>query len=243
MKARTFQQSLAIAIGLTLLTCGAFAQSASTNLPAPALAYGVADIVKLAQAKMSDSVIISFMKYKGNSYSLEADQIIYLRQQGVSDGVINAMLNQPRVSATPTVATAPTQVDVPAQPTVTYVQSVPIASYSYYSEPVYYPVYSGSYCYYGWPYYTQASVCYGGYYGRSWHGNGGCYVSGGWRGYGNWNASGGLHRGGGTLQGAGGYHGNGGAWQGSGEYRGSGVAWHGGGGGIHGGGGHFVAHR
>ena len=39
---------------------------------------------------------MAYIKNSGNSYGLNADQIIYLRQQGVSDAVITAMLNQPK---------------------------------------------------------------------------------------------------------------------------------------------------
>ena len=42
------------------------------------------------------STIIAYIRNSGNSYGLNADQIIYLRQQGLSDAVIRVMLSQPR---------------------------------------------------------------------------------------------------------------------------------------------------
>ena len=69
---------------------------AQVNGSAPQLAYGVPQIIQLSEAKVSDDTIIAYVKNSGNSFGLTADQIIYLRQQGVSDAVITAMLNQPK---------------------------------------------------------------------------------------------------------------------------------------------------
>src|SRR5580704_6984520 len=64
-------------------------QAVPATTAAPPLAYGVAQILQLSQAKVDDGIIISYIKNSGNSYGLNADQIIYLRQQGISTGVIN----------------------------------------------------------------------------------------------------------------------------------------------------------
>ena len=80
-------------------------QPAAVNAPVPQLSYGVSQIVQLAQAKVGDDTIIAYIKNSGNSYGLTVDQIIYLRQQGISDAVITTMLNQPKPAvavATPT---------------------------------------------------------------------------------------------------------------------------------------------
>ncbi len=45
---------------------------------------------------MSDDTIVNYIRNSGNSYGMDASQIIYLKQQGVSETVINTMLNQPR---------------------------------------------------------------------------------------------------------------------------------------------------
>src|ERR1700744_1811892 len=67
----------------------ATAPSTATSITAPAtaapqLSYGVAQILQLTQAKVSDDTVVAYVKNSGNSYGLDANQIIYLRQQGVS---------------------------------------------------------------------------------------------------------------------------------------------------------------
>ncbi len=205
---------------------------------APPLPYGVAPILQLAQANVGDETIISYVKSSGNSYGLNADQIIYLRQQGLSSAVINAMLNQPKAGVLPagTIATAPTTgasyapADPPAS-TATYVQTQP-STVVYYSQPAdayYYPgyAYSGYYCGspfqysyypgYGWGPNVSCSVGWGGNWG-GWRG-GGYY--GGWRGG---DFHGGFRGGGfgGGFGGGGGFHGGGGF--GGGFHAGAGLA-------------------
>ena len=162
-------------------------QPAAVNTPAPQLAYGVPQVLQLAQAEISDATIIAYIKNSGNSYGLTADQIIYLRQQGVSDAVVNAMLNQPRagVMAAPTTPApqpvASTAYAEPAStatvaPTVTYVQTAPQTVY--YADPYYYPAY-------GYGYYPPVALSFGWGWGGGWHGGGYC---GGWHGggHGGW---------------------------------------------------------
>ncbi len=159
-------------------------QPAAVNAPVPQLAYGVSQIQQLAQAKVGDDTIIAYIKNAGNSYGLNADQIIYLRQQGISDAVITTMLNQPRpgvAAATPTTP-APQPVASTAYggqvstatvaPTVTYVQTVPATTY-YYSQPYYYPAYAW------YPPVTFSFGWYGGWHGGGWHGG---WQGGGWHG-------------------------------------------------------------
>lgn len=59
---------------------------------AQALPPGVQDVVKLAQAGISDDVILAQIKTAGASYNLTADQIIQLKNQGVSQPVIKSLL-------------------------------------------------------------------------------------------------------------------------------------------------------
>ena len=214
MKANYLKAVMALAVlgGMTLSAPMVLAQDtsaiAATNTIAPVaaptapvtppLAYGVSQILQLAQAKVSDDTIIAFVRNSGNSYGLSADQIIYLQKQGLSSAVITAMLNQPRTGAlasTPAPATPTPASDAPAPaapasavpdytqsatstatvaPTVTYVQTQPATTY-------YYPYYYS----YGYPYYYPA---YGFYPGVS--------VSLGWgRGWGGWHGGGGFHGG------------------------------------------------
>ena len=180
------------------------AQPAAASENAPQLAYGVPQVLQLAQAKVNDATIIAYIKNSGNSYGLNADQIIYLRQQGVSDAVITTMLNQPKpgVAAATPATPAPQPVASTADagqvstatvaPTATYVQTVPETTYYYqpYYQPYYYPYY------YGW--YPPVSFSFGwggGYYRGGWHGGG---YGGGWHGggYGGGFHGGGFHGGG-----------------------------------------------
>jgi len=99
MKTPSFQKSFlvaAAALALSAITVAAQNSSAAASQPAPVdLSYGASQIVELAHAKVSDDTIIAYIRNSGNSYALDADQIIYLRQQGISDAVVNVMLNQP----------------------------------------------------------------------------------------------------------------------------------------------------
>jgi hypothetical protein len=204
MKTRNLQRRLVVmaVAGLALSASTALAQNSSAtnavrpaavNAPVAQLSYGVSQIVELAQAKVGDDTIIAYIRNTGNSYGLDVNQIIYLRQQGVSDAVITTMLNQPKpVVAAATVATpastsaaktaplySPRQREqIPAAsaststaetstatvaPTVTYVQTVPATTYYY--QPYYYPAYA---------WYPPVTFSFGWGWG-GWHG-------GGWRG-------------------------------------------------------------
>ena len=120
MKTRNFQKprlTIITLAALGLMAGSATAQNSTANTAAqpaaatqaavPQLSYGVPEILQLSQAKIGDSTIIAYVQNSGNNYGLNAAQIIYLRQQGVSDAVVNAMLKQRSQSApTAPVATA-----------------------------------------------------------------------------------------------------------------------------------------
>ena len=183
-------------------------QVAPPATAAPPLAYGVSQILQLSQAKVDDGIIISYIKNSGNSYGLNADQIIYLRQQGISTGVINAMLSQP---APGVIAGGGSGVPMPSSPApqVSYQQPPPqntgmvgpsvsgidpsaaAAANYYYYQPTYYPYYSypGYYPAYGYGFYPGVSFGWGGRWG-GWRGGWG----GGWRGGGGFHGGGGWHR-------------------------------------------------
>jgi hypothetical protein len=195
MKTKNWQKMAAAAAlaGLALSVSTALAQDSSArntvppaavNASVPQLSSGVSQIVQLAQAKIGDDTIIAYIKNSRNSYGLTADQIIYLRQQGISEAVLTAMLNQPgpgvAVAAPATPAPPPMAASTPATasgstatvaPTVTYVQTVPAASYYYqpyypyyYNQPYYYPAY-------GWYPPVSLSFAWGwGWHGGGWHG-------------------------------------------------------------------------
>jgi len=210
------------------------AQPTAASQAAPQLSYGVAEVVQLAHANVSEDVIVNYVHNSGNAYGLDANQILYLKQQGVSDRVVNTMLDQR--GRLPVAQTASPQnnpdtgnaqtATVVAQPTVTSAQPAQSSSvyiipdtqtYNYYaySYPYYYPYYG----YYGWPA-VSLSFGWGGYYGGYYGYHGG--YNGGWHYGGS-----GWHNGGG----GGSYHGGGGGVHGGGGMHGGGM--HGGGGGHH----------
>lgn len=151
--------------------------TATASATAPAkLPYGVEDVLKLSRAQVGDDTIVNFVQNSGTVYNLSANDVVYLRSEGVSDRVINAMLEQKKKfvdaagsnTVPPQSATAPPPpADQPAppatQPAPVYVQppATPPAS-SVYVVP--YP--DATYAYYGYyrpyPYYY-----YPGYYGPS----------------------------------------------------------------------------
>ena len=117
MKTRIFQKTLAIAAAgsLALLALNASAQNSTGANAAPQMPSSVTEIMQLTQAKVSDDTIIAYIKNSGNGYSLNAAQIIYLHQHGISDAVINAMINQPKLAgASATVATSNASAPPPA---------------------------------------------------------------------------------------------------------------------------------
>jgi uncharacterized membrane protein YgcG len=204
-------------------TAAPAAQPAAAGQPAPELSYGVPQVLQLVQAKVSDPIIVNFIQNSGTIYALQANEIVYLKQQGASDAVLNAMLNQrSRLAASseaaPTAAPSATASYAPAasttQPVATY--AAPAQSSTVYIIPdtqtyrynawyygatpyYYYPNYGG---YYGWPAVSLSfgwgnnnySGYHGSYYG-GYHGGGGSYHGGG---------------GGGHPPSGGGYHGGGG---------------------------------
>jgi hypothetical protein len=220
MKTQTFSglfSTLTLAVALVLAARTVPAQevtataTSSAGQPAPLLSYGVDQIIQLSRAKVSEATIINYIVNSRSSYGLDANQIVYLKQQGVSDTVINVMLNQPRPTVTaaaqPAAATASSTatatVNINTQPEAMYYQVAPIyvPSSSVYVIPdtqtaryyaySYNPYYGGrSYLDYQ-PSYFGSYIYYGSrpYYGNRviTIGRGGGYGSGG-------NFRGGWHR-------------------------------------------------
>ena len=200
------------------------AAPAIPNQAAPQLSFGVPDVLKLSNAKISEDTIVTYIQSSGRSYGgLGASEIVYLHEQGVSDRVVTTMLDQRKklteaaaqttqqASAAPATTQANANTDQYPQayvpPTVTYVQPEPVSTvYVIPNSPSYMDYgYYPSYGYYGYGY---PAVSFG-------------FGFGGYRG--------GVVRGGGFHRG--GFHG------GSGSHGGGGGSHGGGGGGSHGGGG------
>jgi hypothetical protein len=221
MKARTSRIALLVSFGaVSLLAPNAPAQTPApeaTVAPAPAvteaapakLPYGVEDVVKLSRAQVSEDVTLSFIRNSGTVYNLAPKDIVYLRNEGVSDRVINAMLDQgksvPTVAGTQAAPTTAPSASVPVDPNAAaaaqaqaqyapaytqqpvYVQ--PDASYvppsTVYSIP--YSTPAAPYYYSGYPYYYGPSIGigfgfgYGGYY-RGYGYRGGYYHGGSYHG-------------------------------------------------------------
>ena len=187
-------------------TTPAAAQPAAVSQAAPQLSYGVPEVVQLSRANVNEDVIVNYIQNSGNAYGLDANQILYLKQQGVSDRIVNTMLGQhSRVAAAAQTAPQPNYSDansaqIPTTtppPAVSYVQTAPpqpvyvipdTQTYNYdayYYQPYYYPYYGGYY--YGWPAVSLSfgwgggyrGGYYGGWHGGGFHGGGGCHGGGG----------------------------------------------------------------
>jgi len=144
------------------------------------LSVDVWNVLKLAHANVSDEIITAYIKNSGKVYSFGAPEILYLREQGLSDRVVATMLDQrknvaattPQAPPPPTPQPAPSaqppesagntpQYAPPApqpqpQPAPTYVQTAPV-----YVQPSPVYVYSPSYPYYYYP----SPYYYGPYWG------------------------------------------------------------------------------
>jgi hypothetical protein len=73
----------------TPASAGAVTDSAQLKLP-----YGVEDVLKLSRAQVSEDVIVNYVHNTGTIYSLSPEVIVYLRNESVSDHVINTMIDQ-----------------------------------------------------------------------------------------------------------------------------------------------------
>jgi hypothetical protein len=233
MKTRTSITGLFASLGAaSLVALGASAQTPAptpapstpaVTAPVPAkLPYGADDVLKLSRAQVSDDVTVNFIRNSGTIYNLGPNDIVYLRNQGVSERVINTMLDQrktvpaetaaqnylapapaapqaPDGTAAPAVQYAPQYAPQYAQPAPVYVEPQAPASTVYvipYSGGGY--GYSSYYPYYGGYSYYGHSVVFGfGYGGHGYYG--GHYYRGGY-------SHAGYYRGGYT---GGGYHGGG----------------------------------
>ena len=153
MKTRTSLTGLFASLGAaSLLALNATAETpapasttASTASPADAapakLPYGVEDVLKLSRAQVSEDVTLNFIRNSGTIYNLAPKDIVYLRNEGVSDRVINTMIDQrkkvPAEAAAPAVtastssapsasATSVATVAAAPQYAPTYVQPAPV---------------------------------------------------------------------------------------------------------------------
>jgi hypothetical protein len=157
------------------------AQTSAATAPAK-LPYGVEDVLKLTRAQVSEDVVVNYIQNSGTVYNLGSSDIVYLRNEGVPDRVINTMLEQ-RKKVTEAAVAASAQ---PAQPAPqSYAPAEPAQPAPVYVEPPATPPPSTVYVI---PY----SQAYYGYYGPYYSGYWGPSVSFGFRfgGGGHWHRHG-----------------------------------------------------
>ena len=222
MKLRISRMGMIASAGVALLGAWSASAQTETSVPAPAqpavttsapatvtLPYGVDDVLKLSRAQVSEDVIVNYVQNSGIAYNLGPKDLVYLKEQAVSDRVVNAMLDERKRVIAEAAAAAQTPPPAPAQtsetistasyaPTYTQpqteVQAAPSTvyvipsqpAYAYYPTP-YYGYYGG---YYGGPYYYGPSIAvgfaFGGHSSSCWHGS--------WHGS-SWHGGGGWHGG------------------------------------------------
>lgn len=184
--------------------------------PAASFSRGVADIVKMVEAKVDPAVIKTYIKSSPTAYNPTAKEIIALKDEGVPAEILTAMLQrgaevraQSMLAAQAVPNAAAPQIppgtvnpyavapgyDYSAQPVYpNYTYSYPAYAYDYPSYAYGYPAYS---CGYSWPYCSFGFGCYpfGGYcgypygrYGSYWGGRG--YYGGGYFGRGHFGGRG-----------------------------------------------------
>jgi hypothetical protein len=71
--------------------------SIQTAVAAHKLPYGVEDVLKLSRAHVGDDIVVNYIRNTGTIYALSPQDVVYVRTQGVSDRVINTMIDQRKV--------------------------------------------------------------------------------------------------------------------------------------------------
>jgi hypothetical protein len=106
MKTRTSRIGLFLSVGaVSLVALSATAEilapsptetptPASSDAAPPKLPYGVDDVLKLSRAQIGEDITLNYIKNSGTIYNLSPKDIVYLRNEGVSDKVINTMMDQ-----------------------------------------------------------------------------------------------------------------------------------------------------
>jgi hypothetical protein len=194
MKTSIFQRPI-LAVGIAtalILAAGTLpaqnttgGQNTVASQTVPQLSSVAAQVLQLSKANVGEATIIAFVQNSQGDCALDAAQIIYLKQQGVSENVINAMIkrgNRPvanppvatkTVTRTYTIARSPKGAseatsESPTNCTVTTIATVQPAPVYYYPYP-YYPYYYYPYYGYWWPP-VSFSFGWGGRWGGGWHG-------------------------------------------------------------------------
>jgi len=117
------------------------------------------DIKKLAKAGLSEEVLIAFVQANGGVAKLTSDDLIELKEAGLTDKALASLLAPPEPAKTQVVQRETTYV---AAPRTVYAEPYSVAYYPSVTYSIGYPSYY-SYC----PRYAYSSYCYPSYY-RSW---------------------------------------------------------------------------
>ena len=75
-----------------ILLLGAAGLLLSLLTPHGAWAFGTKDVLQMHKDGIADSLIIQKIEYSGKTFHLDAEDMHALKQEGVSDDVISAML-------------------------------------------------------------------------------------------------------------------------------------------------------
>jgi len=96
------------------------AEATGTAVLPANLSPGLAEIIKLAQAHVDEGVMLAYVTNSGRVFSPSADEILYLKDIGLSQNVIGAIVKAAPPTATPLVAPAivatPTPLPPPTEP-------------------------------------------------------------------------------------------------------------------------------
>lgn len=92
----------------------------------------VAEVIKLAESGVGDDVVLAYVHNSQASFNLSAENVLYLRDVGISSPVITAMLNHDTAPSTLPPTQPPVQAPPPAQQAPT---DVPAAAPNYVSSP------------------------------------------------------------------------------------------------------------
>lgn len=174
------EESNAVASASTTVDTPVVAQTRAEP-SSPKLPYGVDDVLKLSRARISEDVILNFVQSSGTVYDLSPGAIVYLRDEGVSDRVVNAMIDQrkrttestvnaPIVAAAPVVAVPPQTVGIPDTSSMV---AAPVYDQSPVIEVEATPANSTLYVI---PYGPAQAAYYGGYGSPRYYYYGGCYT-------------------------------------------------------------------
>ncbi len=123
---KNLARALAVAGVAVGVLCWNSGGTCRAQTPPANLSPGLQEVIKLTQAKMGDDVIIAYIKNSGTSYSLSADDLLYLNSQGVSQPVISTLLQAKSAADTaPVPASAPAPVATPPVAPPTDAQNYP----------------------------------------------------------------------------------------------------------------------